>query len=68
MTIEPNLTGGLNITLDHDENSAMLPYPLDYIVGLGVQNGSTKIRRVTIEYVTDNEEHYIITQYDGVRQ
>lgn len=68
MTIEPNLTGGLNITLSPGENSTMLPYPLDYIIGQGVQNGTTKIRSVRIEYVVDGIEHYNITQYDEVQQ
>ena len=68
MIIESNLTGGLNITLSPDENSGMLPYPLDYIIGQGFQNGTTKIRSVRIEYVVDGVEHYNITQYDEVLQ
>ena len=68
MTVEPNITGGLDVTLNHDENSTMLPYPLDYIIGQGVQNGTTKIRSVRIEYVVDGAEHYNITQYDEVTQ
>ena len=66
MNIEPNLTGGLNITLDPHENSSMLPDKLGVIIGRDVQSGTTKMRRVTIEYVDVEDKHYVITQYAEV--
>ena len=62
MRIVENNTGGLNVTLTPKENSGMLPYPLKYIVGEGVAKGSTVVKRITIEYVTDDGKHYLTTQ------
>lgn len=68
MLIEENMTGGLKIVLSQNENSGMLPEELKYILGRGVQVGSTKIRSITIEYVTKSNKHYTVTQYDEVKQ
>lgn len=63
MQIEPNLTNGLNVTLEANENNQTMPEVLNYMLSEGIEKGHVKIKKVVIEYVTEDDEHYLVTQY-----
>lgn len=53
---------GKHVILEPNENMQTLPDEITSIIGPGIQSGAVKLKKVTIEYVTETGEHYLITQ------
>lgn len=61
MEIEETLRGK-HVILEPNENMQNIPDEITSVIGPGVKAGTVKLVKVVIEYVTDKDEHYLITQ------